>query len=112
LRALAVFLVGLAVGVGATPGVQAAGAAQAGRWCRGGNPPLYASDRTSCPFAARVYSTYASRYAPDRSGAMRVWSPTTRTTYRESYRRSDSLVVSRGRRGTGIYVRARWVRHG
>jgi hypothetical protein len=87
--------------------------AQAGHWCRGGDPALYASDRTSCPFAARVYSKYASRYAPDRRGVMRVWSPTTHNTYRVSYRRGDrNIVVFRGRASTGIYVRARWAPHG
>ena len=49
-------------------------------WCRGGDPPLYASLHTSCPFAGATITAYA------QAGQARYWrgwvrSPITRGRY-------------------------------
>ena len=85
-------------------------AAQAGHWCSSGDPAVYASNVTSCPFAKRIVSKYAQataidgRYYGAASGTLRVWSPVTHRRYRVRFYSRGGYVRVRGPHG----IRARF----
>ena len=83
-------------------------------WCRQGQPPILASQTTSCAFAGRALDAYyQSARGRDRFSA-RVYSPTTHKSYALSYQRNGGPasgdVTATGPRG--IWLRFNWSRFG
>lgn len=78
-----------------------ASAAAARRWCRGGDPPILASRRTSCPFAGRVLTrVYNSpRLGRGRTRIIYVRSPVTNKRYRLRLVRRGNYVTATGAKG-------------
>jgi hypothetical protein len=58
-----------------------AAGASGNHWCRQGDPPIYASASTSCPFAGRVVSKWFLTCGPVRQCVRNVTSPVTRKQY-------------------------------
>lgn len=73
-----------AAGVAGSPAVAAstAHAAPAGHWCREGDPPLYASARTSCPLAGHIITDYVNVCRESAACAMPVDLAAAQKSYR------------------------------
>ena len=69
--------------------------ASAAHWCRQGDPPVYASARTSCSFAGTIITDYANVCRESRNCHMSVYSPTSRRRYRISCHRPGTRYSGR-----------------
>jgi hypothetical protein len=97
----------LAVALLAAPAL--AGAAGS-HWCRQGDPPIYASARTSCALAGAIVDAYANARRPasgEWAGRVRAFDSGERHRI-SCTRRGDAYtgtVRCRGERGSGIRAR-------
>jgi hypothetical protein len=89
--------------------IAASAQASGAHWCRQGDPPIYASARTSCPFAGNIVTDYVNVCHETRHCHMRVASPVTHRRYRiicdRTGPRYTGSVRCAGARGTGIWTR-------
>lgn len=74
-------------------------------WCRGGDPPIHASRRTSCPFAGNVVTRVFNGpvLGQGRTRTISVHSPVTRRSYRLRLVRRLDYVTANG--PNGIWLR-------
>lgn len=63
-------------------------------WCRGGDPPIYASGRTSCGFAEGIASAWYSTCGGQGTCVRRVRSPVTHRRYRITCYFGDLVTCS------------------
>src|SRR5436305_5006241 len=80
----AAVLAAIAPGASARPPV--------GHWCRQGDPPLYASMRTTCGFAGKIITKYVNKCHEARRCRIHVHQPGERTRYRIACRRTGGHV--------------------
>jgi hypothetical protein len=75
------------------------------RWCRGGDPPIRVSKRTSCAFAGRVVTHVYDSRSLSRGGTRIIYvrSPVTHKRYRLRVVRRGSYVIATG--ANGIWMR-------
>lgn len=87
----------------------AVAAASGPHWCRQGDPPLYASARTSCPLAGSIITDYVNVCHKSRECRMMVGWPIARTRYAVTCRRtgpSDAGTVGCDAAvGSGVWAR-------
>ncbi len=78
-------------------------------WCRQGDPPLYASERTGCGLAGKIVTDYVNVCRQSRRCQMTVQAPSSRSRYRISCLRTGSrhigTVYCTGRAGTAVWAR-------
>ena len=102
-RALIVAVAAAAIMPAAT--ARASGA----HWCRQGDPPIYASTRTSCRFAGNIVTDYVNVCRESRNCHVRVSSPVMHKRYWITCHRTGAsynrLVYCRGAPRTGIWTR-------
>jgi hypothetical protein len=80
-----------------------------GHWCRQGDPPLYASMRTTCGFAGKIITKYVNKCHEAPRCHLHVHDSRTRRWYRIACRRTgshvDGVVSCTGPRDTDIWTR-------
>ena len=87
----------------------AVASASGAHWCTQGDPPLYASARTSCPLAGNIITAYVNVCHKSRDCRMVVDSPIAQKRYAIACDRtgpSDAGTVScRAPVGAGVWTR-------